>query len=112
MPRAKAPPTSTQVYDSLGIACQFNLTAVLESSNSTATTYRWFADSPDNQLASGAPNIAVGTGLIKFDGNGNFIGATQDHGFHLPQQRRLQFAAAVQIGFQLSFRTGGDTDLA
>ena len=69
---------STQVYDSLGIGCQLNLTTVLESSNSTATTYRWFADSPDNQLASGTPNIAVGTGLIKFDGNGNFIGTTQD----------------------------------
>jgi flagellar hook protein FlgE len=70
--------TSTQVYDSLGIACNVQLTAVLESSDKTATTYRWFADSQDNQLASGAPDIAVGTGLIKFDGNGNFIGSTQD----------------------------------
>ena len=70
--------TSTQVYDSLGISCNVQLTAVLQSSDSTATTYRWFADSQDNQLASGAPNIAVGTGLIKFDGNGNFIGTTQD----------------------------------
>jgi flagellar hook protein FlgE len=70
--------TSTQVYDSLGISCNVQLTAVLENSDSTATTYRWFADSQDNQLASGAPNIAVGTGLIRFDGNGNFIGTTQD----------------------------------
>jgi flagellar hook protein FlgE len=61
------------VYDSLGINLNANFTAVLESRDSTATTYRWFADSRDNHLPDGAPNIAVGTGLIKFDGSGNII---------------------------------------
>ena len=33
---------------------------------------------PDNQLLSGDPNISVGTGTIKFDGEGNFVSATND----------------------------------
>jgi flagellar hook protein FlgE len=58
-------------YDSLGIPVSVRLTAVLESRTNTATTYRWFADSPDNQPTSGV-NIAVGTGLLTFDREGNF----------------------------------------
>lgn len=63
-------------YDSLGIDISVRLTAVLESRSSTATTYRWFADSPNNDPDSGSA-IAVGTGLISFDGNGNFTTATE-----------------------------------
>jgi flagellar hook protein FlgE len=64
-------------YDSLGMSVRVRLTAVLESRNSTSTTYRWFADSADNMPASGVA-IAVGTGLITFDGEGNFDTATND----------------------------------
>lgn len=62
-------------YDSLGIPIQVRVTAVLESVTGTATTYRWFADTPDNQ---GTPpsNISVGTGLLSFDGEGNLISST------------------------------------
>ncbi|MGW8257898.1 MAG: flagellar hook-basal body complex protein, partial [Thermoguttaceae bacterium] len=63
-------------YNSLGISCNVRLTAVLESRDNSYTTYRWFADSPDNLLSSGDPDIAVGTGLIKFDGDGKFVTAT------------------------------------
>jgi flagellar hook protein FlgE len=62
-------------YDSLGIPLTVHVTTVLESRNSTSTTYRWFADSDDNDPSSGA-NIAVGTGEIKFDGNGNVTDVT------------------------------------
>ena len=86
-------------YDSLGIACQVRMTAVLESNDNTSTTYRWFADSPDNQLASGAPNIAVGTGLIKFDGEGNFISATQS----TVSINRENIASKSPLQFQLDF---------
>ena len=86
-------------YDSLGIACQARITAVLESRDSTATTYRWFADSPDNQLASGAPNIAVGTGLIRFDGEGNFISSTQS----TVSINRENIASKSPLSFQLDF---------
>jgi len=60
------------VYDSLGIPIRMRMTAVMESRDSTSTTYRWFADSPDNDPTSGA-EIAVGTGLVTFDGEGNLI---------------------------------------
>jgi flagellar hook protein FlgE len=63
-------------YDSLGVPVQVRLTAVLESRDSTSTTFRWFADSKDNDPATGAA-IAVGTGLITFDGEGNFVNATE-----------------------------------
>ena len=64
------------VYDSLGIPLNVRLTAVLESRDSAQTTYRWFADSADNDPASGV-QIGVGTGLIRFDGEGNFVSATE-----------------------------------
>jgi flagellar hook protein FlgE len=66
-----------QVYDSLGIACNVTVTAVLQSTSSTNTTYRWFADSTDNQTTDSA-QIAVGTGLITFDSNGNVVSVSPD----------------------------------
>jgi flagellar hook protein FlgE len=63
------------VYDSLGIPLNVRVTVVQESRDSTSTTYRWFADSGDNDPATGA-TIAVGTGLIRFDGTGNVLQVT------------------------------------
>ncbi len=65
------------VYDSLGVPINVRVTATLESRSDTETVYRWYADSPDNQNVTGS-NISVGTGLLKFDGNGNFVSATND----------------------------------
>ncbi len=62
-------------YDTLGIPVRTRVTAVLEKRSDTATTYRWFADSSDNSPSSGS-GVAVGTGLLTFDGFGNFISAT------------------------------------
>ena len=64
-------------YDSLGIPLNVRLTSVLESVTGTATTYRWFADSPQNDPSSGTA-IAVGTGLVTFDGEGNLISTTNN----------------------------------
>jgi flagellar hook protein FlgE len=63
------------VYDSLGVPINVRVTAALESRTDEQTVYRWYADSPENQPLSGS-NVAVGTGLLRFDGNGSFIGAT------------------------------------
>lgn len=63
------------VFDSLGIPLNVRVTAVLESRSGTETTYRWFADSPDNDPVSGV-EIAVGTGLVTFDGLGNIVTAS------------------------------------
>jgi len=86
--------TDFVVYDSLGIACQVRLTVVLENRTKTATTYRWFADSPDNDPQTGL-RIAVGTGLITFDGEGNFITAYGNtvsiDRAHVPSASPLEF---------------------
>ena len=63
------------VYDSLGVPINVRVTAALESRTDEETVYRWYADSPENQDEGGV-DIAVGTGLLKFDGNGNFVSAT------------------------------------
>ena len=65
------------VYDSLGIPVSVRVTATLESRTSGETVYRWYADSPDNQSLTGS-DVSIGTGLIKFDGNGNFVSTTND----------------------------------
>ncbi|MEM9365007.1 MAG: flagellar hook-basal body complex protein [Planctomycetota bacterium] len=64
------------VYDSLGVPINVRVTATLESRDDEATVYRWYADSPDNAVP-GSNEISVGTGLIRFDGNGNFVTATE-----------------------------------
>ena len=81
-------------YDSLGIPINVHLTAVLQSRTSTQTTYRWFADSPQNDPTSGS-SIAVGTGLISFDGQGQFVSATNStvsvDRAHVPSAKPLEF---------------------
>ncbi|MCC9645328.1 flagellar hook-basal body complex protein [Rhodopirellula sp. JC740] len=65
------------VYDSLGVPINVRVSATLESRTDQATIYRWYADSPDNSVP-GSTDITVGTGLIQFDGNGNFVTATEE----------------------------------
>jgi len=86
------------VYDTLGIPLAVRLTAVLESRTSTATVYRWYADSPDNDPATGV-EIAVGTGLIQFDGEGNFVSATED----TVSIDRRNVSSASPLEFDLDF---------
>ncbi len=82
------------VYDTLGIPVSVRVTATLESRSDEETVYRWYADSPDNQPLTGS-GVAIGTGLIRFDGNGNFVSTTNDtvainrHG--VPSVTPLQF---------------------
>jgi flagellar hook protein FlgE len=82
------------VYDSLGVPINVRVTATLESRTDEQTIYRWYADSPENQPLTGT-DVAVGTGLLQFDGNGNFVTATNDriaidrHG--VPSVTPLQF---------------------
>jgi len=67
--------TDFLVYDTLGIEIDVRVTVVKESQDSTSTTYRWFADSPQNDPPTGS-NVAVGTGLIRFDGEGKLSNVT------------------------------------
>lgn len=85
--------TEFVAYDSLGLPVSVRVTATLEQRNDNQTVYRWQADSPDN--SDGSASIAVGTGLIYFDGNGRLTGftnntvAVQRDGF--PSTNPLQF---------------------
>jgi len=86
--------TDFLAYDSLGVPINIRVTAVLESRTDTATIYRWYADSPDNQPLSGY-DVSIGTGLVQFDGNGNFVSITNSsvnvHRHGVPSATPLQF---------------------
>jgi flagellar hook protein FlgE len=74
------------------------VTVVQESRTDTTTTYRWFADSADNQPATGV-DIAVGTGLIVFDSEGKVIDVTNS----TAAVERRQVASASPLEFELHF---------
>lgn len=86
------------VFDSLGLPLQVRLTTVLENRTSTQTVYRYFADSPDNDPLTGS-SIAVGTGLITFDGAGNFVSATDS----TVSIDRRNIPSASPLSFELDF---------
>ncbi len=81
-------------YDSLGLPIRMRLTATLEERTDQQLVYRWYADSSDNSV-KGSTEIAVGTGLIYFDGNGNYISSTSStvavDRSGLPSTKPLQF---------------------
>jgi flagellar hook protein FlgE len=61
--------TNFVVYDSLGTPITVDMTAVLQSTASNATTYRYFFTSPDND----GPSRALGTGTIVFGSSGQVV---------------------------------------
>ncbi|HEY2760698.1 MAG TPA: flagellar hook-basal body complex protein, partial [Pirellulales bacterium] len=86
------------VYDSLGIPLNVRITTVLEGRDSAGTTYRWFADSSNNDPTTGS-GIAVGTGEIKFDGNGNVVSTTNS----TVSVDRTHVASDTPLQFNLDF---------
>jgi flagellar hook protein FlgE len=82
------------VYDSLGIPLRVRTTAVLESRDGNSTTFRWFADSPNNDPTSGV-ETAVGTGVMTFDGEGNILSVSEStvaiDRRNIPSNSPLQF---------------------
>ena len=85
-------------FDSLGSPVNVRVTAVMQERSGQATTYRWFADSPDNDPVSGVDR-AVGTGLVTFDGEGNFVDITNP----LVSIDRRNTPAASPLDFNLDF---------
>ena len=86
------------LYDSLGIPIDVRVTAVLESRTGVESTYRWFADSSDNDPISGG-SITVGTGLIRFDGSGNFLSTTNSQ----ISIDRVNIPSSTPLNFVLDF---------
>ena len=90
--------TDFLVYDTLGIPIRVRLTCVMEERDSTSTTYRWFADSPDNDPTTGT-EIAVGTGRVTFDGEGNLIAVSES----TVSVERRNVSSASPLEFELDF---------
>jgi flagellar hook protein FlgE len=90
--------TDFLVYDTLGIPIRVRLTCVMEERDSTSTTYRWFADSPDNDPTTGS-EIAVGTGRVTFDGEGNLIAVSEG----TVSVERRNVSSASPLEFDLDF---------
>lgn len=90
--------TDFVVYDTLGIPLNVRLTTVLESTTSASTTYRWYADSADNDPLTGA-SIRVGTGRITFDGQGNVSGVSEA----TVSIDRRHVSSASPLEFELDF---------
>jgi flagellar hook protein FlgE len=90
--------TDFVVFDTLGIPIDVRVTAVLENRSDSGTVYRWFAESSDNSPLAG-DEIAVGTGLIQFDGEGNFVNATES----TVSIDRRNIPSSSPLEFELSF---------
>ncbi len=90
--------TDFVAYDSLGLPLRVRLTATLESRTDARTTYRWYAESPDNSDRTSASST-VGTGLIYFDGQGNFISSSNDR----VAIKRDDLPSTKPLEFQLDF---------
>ncbi len=110
------------VMDFRGTSLDVRLTIVLEARDASTTTWRWFADSSDNDPATGV-GIAVGTGLAVFDAAGDFVSTTEatvsiDRNAALPSvpfEFELDFSqiTAPNAGASaLTASTGGGSDTA
>ncbi|NQU25262.1 MAG: flagellar hook-basal body complex protein [Candidatus Nealsonbacteria bacterium] len=94
-------------YDTLGIPLAVRVTTVLESRDATSTTYRWFADAGENDPSTGV-DIAVGTGLMSFDGEGNFVSATEST--VSIQRENVSSASPLEFDLDFSQLSGLQTD--
>ncbi|MBX3377189.1 MAG: flagellar hook-basal body complex protein [Phycisphaeraceae bacterium] len=92
--------TSTVVYDSLGTPITLDMSFVLEGKDSNGTTWRYFADSPDDTDLSS--NLA--TGLVRFDTLGQLQSTTPiTVGID-----RANTGAATPLTFNLLLSEGAD----
>ncbi|PHR90658.1 MAG: flagellar biosynthesis protein FlgE [Blastopirellula sp.] len=101
--------TDFLAYDTLGIPINVRLTATLERRDGSNTVYRWYADSSDNDNAMdtgdiGEAQIAVGTGLIFFDGDGNFVGS--DNSTVNVQRRDVPSQSPLEFELDFSLLSG------
>ncbi|MEM8756171.1 MAG: flagellar hook-basal body complex protein [Planctomycetota bacterium] len=92
--------TAMTVFDSLGTPLRVDLAMTLEAKTNTGTTWRYFAESPDDTV--GGPRI--GSGLIEFDNFGQII-QPQNASVTLDRDNT---GAATPLTFQLNFESDGD----
>ncbi|MCC6573351.1 MAG: flagellar hook-basal body complex protein [Planctomycetes bacterium] len=95
--------TTVAVYDSLGTAHNVNFTFYLEARASDDPAFRYIATSNDQVTAAGTPlDTVLGTGVLRFDTNGQLILFKSDG------QTSLQLndqGAQTPLDFNLDFST-------
>ncbi len=111
--------TSFIVYDSLGTPITVGLTLVMEQQTTGSTTWRYYADAPEDSDMQ----LDIGTGTITFDENGQYIaqpstgvvinrvlsGSTEPLPITLDFSRMSSLATArssLVMSFQDGFSTG------
>ena len=92
--------TAFTVYDSLGTPLRVDISMVLENKSNTGTTWRYYAESPDD--TAGGPSI--GTGTVEFDNFGKIVG---------PESVAVVLdrdgtGAASPLTFDIQFNSDGD----
>ena len=111
--------TEFVVFDSLGQAVDVKLTSVLESRDSTGATFRYFLESEADSDSS----IAISSGTISFDSNGNvsdgevqqFSIDRQNTGAVSPMQIEINFAnisgiSSTSAGSNLTLQSQDGSD--
>jgi flagellar hook protein FlgE len=88
--------TSFLAFDSLGTPVQVNVTAVLEDKTDGGTTWRFYAESPQDTDAT--PVLGT-TGTIQFDTNGQLLDSTNN----AIQIDRTNSGASTPVNFTLDF---------
>lgn len=88
--------TSFMVFDSLGTPMQVNLTMVLEQKTDGGTTWRFYAESPEDTDLS---PVLGATGTIQFDTNGRLLSVTNNS----VQIDRTNSGASTPLSFELDF---------
>ena len=97
----KGATASFVVYDTLGIPLNVSVTTYLEESTGSSFTYRWMANSPQNEPIEDGSIIdtVVGTGTITFNGFGEIVPG----GAQTVSISREEAASASPLTFELDF---------
>jgi len=98
--------TTFQAYDTLGTPISVDVTAVLESKNTTGNVWRFYAESPDNEVGG----LSVGDGTLTFDNNGKLSSTTgstvtidrSGTGASTPLAIKLDFSNLTELSGQQS----------
>lgn len=84
------------VYDSLGQPVSVAVTAVLESTGTNATTFRFYAESDDDANR----DIVVGNGVFRFDGEGKYFPSSdENHTIQLDRPGAANTPMSVALDF-------------
>jgi flagellar hook protein FlgE len=97
----KGATASFVVYDSLGIPLNVSVSTYLEQTADNSFSYRWMANSSNNEPSSDGSNVdtVVGTGVITFDGFGEIQSISNSN---IAIDREIA-ASASPLSFNLDF---------